>query len=160
MDTILPPATLLLVEDEENDVLFMQMALERAGISRGLHVAEDGQEAIDYLSGQGAFKDRARYPQPALVFLDLKLPRVMGMEVLKWIRERPEFDMMVVIILTSSQQRSDIHSACSLGANSYLVKPSNPLELNEMMQLVKRYWLQLNQPSATFGAVAPPVAAR
>lgn len=141
--------TILLVEDEENDIVFMKMALEKAGIAGGLQIAEDGAQAIDYLGGRGAFADRARHPLPVLVLLDLKLPRVMGMDVLKWIRERPEFDMLVVVVLTSSQQRSDIAAACSLGANSYLVKPSNPLELGEMMELVKRYWLQFNQPTAT-----------
>jgi CheY-like chemotaxis protein len=141
--------TILLVEDEENDVVFMKMALESAGIATGLQVAEDGAQAIDYLDGKGEFADRTRHPLPALVLLDLKLPRVMGMDVLKWIRDRPELEMMVVIVLTSSQHRSDIRKAYSLGANSYLVKPSNPFDLNDMMELVKRYWLQLNQPTAT-----------
>lgn len=159
-----PPAlntpTILLVEDEENDVVFMKMALENAGILQGLRVAEDGQEAIDYLSGTGGYADRTRHPLPTLVLLDLKLPRVMGMDVLQWIRERPEFDMMVVIILTSSQQRSDIEQASSLRANSYLVKPSNPLELNQLVALVKQYWLQLNQPTATLGSKAAAVVPR
>ncbi|HUR57156.1 MAG TPA: response regulator [Opitutaceae bacterium] len=144
--------TILLVEDEENDVLFMEMAFEKTGLAQSFQVAEDGQEAIDYLSGKGEFADRTRHPLPALVFLDLKLPRVMGMDVLKWIREQPEMDTMVVIVLTSSQQKSDIQLACSLGANSYLVKPSNPFQLTELVELVKRYWLQLNQPTATLAA--------
>jgi CheY-like chemotaxis protein len=153
MDTI-TTQTILLVEDEENDVLFMQMALEKAGLASALRVAEDGQEAIDYVSGQGKFADRGRFPMPALVFLDLKLPRVMGMEVLKWMREQPALSTMVVVMLTSSQQRSDIEKACALGANSYLVKPSNPLELNEIVEGVKRYWLQLNHPTVTMAATA------
>jgi CheY-like chemotaxis protein len=146
--------TILLVEDEENDVVFMEMALEKAGLARVFQVAEDGQEAIDYLSGQGAFADRKRFPLPVLVFLDLKLPRVMGMDVLMWIRAQPELDTVVVIILTSSQQRADIKMACALGANSYLVKPSNPLGLEEVVELVKRYWLKLNHPTATVAAAA------
>jgi CheY-like chemotaxis protein len=141
--------TLLLVEDEENDVVFMQMALEQAGLVESLQVAEDGAEAIAYLSGEGQFADRARFPLPVLVFLDLKLPKVMGMDVLKWIRAQPALDTTVVIMLTSSQQRSDIQMACSLGANSYLVKPSNPLDLADIVDLVKRFWLRLNQPTAT-----------
>lgn len=150
--------TILLVEDEENDVLFMKMALETAGAAGGLQVAEDGEQAIDYLSGKGEYADRTLHPLPALVFLDLKLPRVMGMDVLRWIRARPEMAMMVVIVLTSSQQRSDIAMACSLGANSYLVKPSNPLDLGAMMDLVSRYWLRLNQPTSTVaGLAASPV---
>lgn len=146
--------TILLVEDEENDVVFMEMALEKAGLLSAFQVAEDGEEAIDYLSGKGEFADRTRFPIPALVFLDLKLPRVMGMDVLKWIRDQPELDTMVVIMLTSSQQRTDIRRACSLGANSYLVKPSNPAGLGEIVDLVRRYWLQLNQPTATAPAMA------
>ncbi len=148
MDTI-TPQPILLVEDEENDVVFMEMALKKSGLSGAFQVAEDGQEAIDYLSGAREFANRARFPIPALVFLDLKLPLVMGMDVLKWIRDQPELDTMVVIILTSSEQRSDIRRACSLGANSYLVKPSNPLAMAEIVDLVKRYWLQLNLPTAT-----------
>ena len=146
--------TILLVEDDENDVLFMKMAMETAGIAAGLQVAEDGEQALDYLKGQGQYADRVAHPLPSLVLLDLKLPRVLGMEVLKWIREQPGFDMMVVIMLTSSQQRSDISKACSLGANSYLVKPPNPLHLTELVDLVKRYWLQLNQPTAISAALA------
>lgn len=146
--------TILLVEDEENDVVFMEMALEKAGLVNAFQVAEDGEEAINYLSGKGEFADRARYPLPALVFLDLKLPLIMGMDVLKWIRDQPAFDTTVVIMLTSSQQRSDIQRACALGANSYLVKPSNPGRLEEIVDLVKRYWLQLNQPTATLVAMA------
>lgn len=75
--------------------------------------------------------------------------------MLKWIRSRSEFDMTAVIVLTSSQLRADIQAACSLRANSYLVKPSNPLELGDLMDLVKRYWLQLNQPTATAAAFSP-----
>jgi len=144
-----PNQTILLVEDEENDVVFMEMALAKAGLAGGLQVAEDGAVAIDYLSGAGEFADRTRFPLPALVFLDLKLPHVMGMDVLRWIRAQPALDCMVVIILTSSQQRADIRLACTLRANSYLVKPSNPLELKELVALVKSYWLQLNHPTAT-----------
>ena len=152
--------TILLVEDEENDVVFMAMALEKAGLTHAFQVAEDGQEAIDYLSGKGEFADRARFPLPAVVLLDLKLPRIMGMDVLKWIRDQPGLDTVVVIMLTSSQQRSDIQRACALGANSYLVKPSNPAGLEEIVALVKRYWLQLNQPTATVAPVAAHAAAR
>jgi DNA-binding response OmpR family regulator len=146
--------TILLVEDDENDVAFVTRALKKAGIANGLKVAEDGQQAIDYISGKGEFADRTRYPMPALVLLDLKLPRVLGMDVLKWIRQQPELHLMLIIVLTSSQQRTDVSQACALGANSYLVKPSDPFDLTEMMELVKRYWLRLNQPTASIGVAA------
>jgi len=93
------------------------------------------------------FADRGIHPLPSLVFLDLKLPRVMGMDVLKWIRAQPAFATMVVIILTSSQLRSDITLAYQLGANSYLVKPSNPLDLSALVEAIKQYWLTFNQPT-------------
>jgi CheY-like chemotaxis protein len=149
-----PTQTILLVEDDENDIVFMKIALKKAGLMSAFQVAEDGEEAIAYLGGQGEFADRTRFPLPALVLLDLKLPRIMGMDVLKWIRDQPAMDTMVVIILSSSQLRADIQKGCSLGANSYLVKPSNPLALQEIVELVKRYWLQLNQPTATIAAAA------
>ena len=82
--------TILLVEDEVNDVFFMKHAFEEVGILNPLQVAVDGQEAMDYLGGHGAYADRERFPLPCLTLLDLKLPRVMGLEVLQWIREQPE----------------------------------------------------------------------
>jgi CheY-like chemotaxis protein len=141
-------SAILLVEDDKNDVLFMRMAMEKIGLAGRLHVVEDGQDAIDYLQGAGAFSDREVHPLPCLVLLDTKLPQVMGLDVLQWIREQPELETMVVIMLTASQQCSDIRLACQLGANSYLVKPSNPLRLPEMMEALKRYWLTFNQPTA------------
>lgn len=158
--SIFSPPALLLVEDDENDVEFMQMALAKAGLTSALEVASDGEEAIHYLSGEGKFADRTRYPLPAIVFLDLKLPLVMGLDVLEWIRARPALATTVVIVLTSSQQRSDIQRACALGANSYLVKPSNPLGLEEIVELVKRYWLRLNHPTATTAVGVAQAAAR
>lgn len=147
-------ATILLVEDDPNDVEFMTLALRKAGLAPALRHVEDGAEAISYLQGLDKFADRHRFPLPAIVFLDLKIPRVPGLEVLKWIRSQAALDMVVVIVLTASQQRSDILAASSLCANSYLVKPSNPLELEEIVSLVKRYWLNLNQPTAAFGSLS------
>ncbi|HZZ56663.1 MAG TPA: response regulator [Opitutaceae bacterium] len=149
MSPIALKSTILLVEDEPDDVFFMKLAFKRAGLIEPPHVARDGHEAIAYLNGEGDFADRSLHPLPSLVLLDLKLPRIMGMEVLKWIRARPEWDLMVVIILTSSQQAKDIREACALRANSYLLKPSNPDDLAAIADLLKRYWLTLNQPTAT-----------
>jgi len=143
--------TILQVEDDENDVFFLKLALTKNKIEAGLQVAEDGREAITYLRGDGKFADRSHYPLPDLILLDLKLPHVMGLDVLKWIRDQPSFDMTVVIVLTSSQQRSDIQEACSTGANSYLLKPTSPMELIETMRLVRDYWLTRNQPTCIPG---------
>ena len=140
-------ATILLVEDDANDVYFMKRAARKAGILDSLHVAQDGQEAMDYLRGFGEYADRQRFPLPSLVLLDLKLPRVMGFEVLKWIRQQPALKSIIVIILTSSQEQPDVDLAYRLGANSYLVKPPTPDRLTEMIARIKQYWLDLNRPA-------------
>jgi len=138
-------STILLVEDEENDVFFLKYAFKEVGILNPLHVAQDGQEAMDYLSGRGEYADRARFPLPCLTLLDLKLPRLMGLEVLKWIREQPELKSLIVIILTSSRLRPDIERAYEWGANAYVVKPSSPPELRKIATGIKQFWLTLNR---------------
>jgi CheY-like chemotaxis protein len=139
--------TILLVEDDANDVYFMKRAARKAGILDSLHVAQDGQEAMDYLEGLGEYANRERFPLPCLVLLDLKLPRVMGFEVLKWMRQQPALRSTIVIVLTSSDLRADVDLAYRLGANSYLVKPSTPDKLKETIARIKQYWLELNRPA-------------
>ena len=140
---------ILLVEDEDDDVLFMKMAMEKAGITHPLQVARDGKQAIAYLRGDGLFANRQQYPVPQLMLLDLRLPQIPGLEVLKWTREQPEFEMLPVVVFTSSSQDADVERAYRLGANSYIVKPPSPDELLEIVQAIKVYWLQINH--------APPV---
>lgn len=137
--------TILLVEDEENDIFFMRRAVKQVGCEHLLQVVEDGQQAIDYIKGIGDFANRQRFPFPSLVLLDLKVPSVMGLEVLRWIRHESDSPALIVIILTSSKLRTDIDSAYRLGANSYLVKPPTPTKLLEVAEAVKNYWLKLNQ---------------
>ena len=140
---------ILLVEDDENDVLVMKMALEKVGLTCPIRVARDGREAQDYLSGSGIFADRHEYPLPYLILLDLKLPRVMGLEVLKWVREQPEFDSIIVLILSSSSMPEDIQGAYRLHANGYLVKPYTLENLQLMTQAIKEFWFIHNQPSVS-----------
>jgi CheY-like chemotaxis protein len=137
--------TILLVDDDENDVLFTTMALEKAGASCAIHVAADGQEALDYLKGDGKFSNRNEFPMPSLVLLDLKLPRVPGLEVLKQIRRRRQYDSVVVIVLTSSRHPDDIRSAYRLRANAYLCKPSGLEKLAPVAQAIKDFWLTHNE---------------
>ena len=150
--------TILLVEDEENDVFFMRNAFKEVGILNPLQVAVDGQEAMDYLSGNGRYADRERFPLPCLTLLDLKLPRVMGLGVLKWMREQPALKTLIVIILTSSRLGPDIERAYQLGANAYLVKPSSPPELREIAMGIKQFWLELNHGPAV-GQESPELVA-
>ena len=139
--------TILLVEDDANDVYFMKRAAREAGMLDSLQVAQDGQEAMDYLGGLGEYADRERFPLPCLVLLDLKLPRVMGFEVLKWIRQQAALKTITVIVLTSSDLKPDVDQAYRLGADSYLVKPSTLDKFKETLARIKQYWLELNRPA-------------
>ena len=134
--------TLFLVEDNGDDVFFMKRAISAAGIAHPLEVAQDGQAAIDYLSGRGEFADRKRFPVPFLMFLDLKLPHKSGLEVLEWIRSQTALRTLIVLVLTSSREESDVTKAYSFGANSFLVKPPSGLQLNELVKLIRTYWLE------------------
>ena len=136
---------ILYAEDEEDDVFLMRRAFKEAAIAHRFETVSDGNQAIEYLSGTGAFSDRIKWPLPLLILLDLKMPGLSGHEVLKWIRTRPETCTIPVIVLTSSNQESDIHRAYILGANGYLVKPGTPAELLTMVQGIKNYWLTQNR---------------
>ena len=135
---------ILLVEDNEDDVFLMKRALKGARVSNLLYVVEDGQQAEDYLTGAGQYADREAYPLPAIVFLDLKLPYISGHDVLAWIRRQKGFDSLVVIVLTSSNEASDLSRCYALGANSYLVKPPTPDQLEDLAKAFKWYWLEYN----------------
>ena len=138
-------ATILLVEDDPNDVFLMKRALKGTQIVNPLQIVTNGQEALDYLSGAGKFADRVQYPIPSLVFLDLKLPYKNGFEVLQWLRSEPIFDSSLVFILTSSSEERDIEKAYKLGARSFLIKPPTPQMLLELMQSLKDYWIKHNE---------------
>ncbi len=138
-------ATLLLVEDNEDDAFFMRRALKRAGISHPLHHVTDGREAVAYLAGEGNYADRSAHPFPTVVFLDLNLPHKSGLQVLEWIRQQPQFARIVVIALTSSSERIDLERAYRLGANSYVVKPPSADQLVEIADAFKRWWLDVNR---------------
>src|ERR1041385_4370622 len=118
---------ILLVEDEENDVLFLKSAFKKAGIANPIYVAADGQAALDYLHGIGQFSDREKFPLPGLVLLDLKLPYVMGLDVLRHIRVEIGL-ASIVIVLTSSNLPEDVEEAFRCGANAYLVEPNDSEE--------------------------------
>jgi CheY-like chemotaxis protein len=135
---------LLLVEDDENDVFFLRRALQSAGAPVQLHVAPDGRQALDYLQGRNGFEDRAVHPLPTLVLLDLKVPYVSGLDVLRQIRSDPKLRRLIVVVFTSSSLDSDVVQAYEIGANSFLVKPSRLEEQKELAAMIVRYWLQTN----------------
>jgi CheY-like chemotaxis protein len=138
---------ILLVEDREDDILLIQKAFAKAGISNPVHVVRDGEEAITYLSGEG--------PLPWLVLLDLKMPRKDGFEVLKWIRNVSGLRSVVVVVLTSSERVQDVNEAYQLGANSFLIKPLEFANTVGLAELLQRYWLMHNLFPRT--TALPPV---
>ncbi|EEF58042.1 response regulator [Pedosphaera parvula] len=140
--------TILYVDDDENDVLLLKHALRCCKLSFNLQVVNDPERASAYLGGQDIYADRKLYPIPSLVLLDLKMPRMNGMEVLAWIRSQPALKHLVVIVFTASNQASEVNRAYEMGANSYLVKP---VELELLVEIVKgmtQYWMTLNEQPA------------
>ena len=127
---------ILLVEDDDNDVFFMRRALQKGGFTNPMNVANNGQEAIDYLGGAGKFSDRSRFPLPSIVFLDLKMPFLDGFEVLTWIRSQPALQKIPVVVLTSSSEDRDRQRAAALGAEGYFVKTPGVETVREMMQFL------------------------
>jgi two-component system response regulator len=136
---------ILLVEDNPDDVDLTLRAFRRAGITRPVDVATDGVEAVDYLFAQGAFAHRAGAPLPAVVLLDLKLPRLDGHEVLRRIRSDARTRLLPVVILTSSLEEADLLRGYSGGANSYVRKPVSYTEFVEAARQLGVYWLDLNR---------------
>jgi CheY-like chemotaxis protein len=135
--------TILQVEDDPNDVFFFQRAMKKAGVANPIQVVDDGQGAIDYLQGAGKFANREQFPLPCLVLLDLKLPYVMGLDVLKWIRAQPGTPP-VVVMLTASSEDEDIAAAYRLGANGFLVKPSEASKMDDIVKAIHAFWLTHN----------------
>lgn len=135
----------LLVEDDENDVFFFKRAMKTIGWEGPLQVVHDGRQAIEYLKGAGAFSSRKEFPLPVLVLLDLKLPLLSGLEVLKWIRTESEFKHMSVVMLTSSKEKVDVEQACHLGANGYVVKPAGSEDLQDLIKSIWSFWIKYNQ---------------
>jgi CheY-like chemotaxis protein len=141
------PGTVLYVEDEENDATFMKMAFVRQGMERALRLVGDGRTAIEYLSGTGVYRDRARYPLPSVVVLDLNLPQVPGFEVLKWMRNHPDFAKTPVVVFTSSTREDDRLKALELGASEFVGKPSSAMKFGEVVESLKERWLGRGQGS-------------
>ena len=136
---------ILLVEDNPSDVKLTRRALEQNQIVNKVIVAEDGREALDYLSGAGQYASRDVRDFPAVVLLDLKLPKIDGLEVLKEIRSNELTRLIPVVILTSSDQEEDLIASYKLGANSYIRKPVDFNQFAEAVRNLGMYWLLLNE---------------
>jgi CheY-like chemotaxis protein len=135
--------SILIAEDDDNDFFFLERAFKQAAIINPINRVKDGEDAVAYLSGEGAFADRSQHPMPYLMLMDLKMPRRNGFEVMSWVREQPGLKRLPIVVLTSSRQDPDINRAYELGANTYLVKPVKFEGLVEMMRALNLYWLML-----------------
>ena len=134
-------ATILLAEDDPNDAKLVGIALQRSISGIPVFLVNDGCQLISYLKGEGRYADRRTYPFPDLVLLDLKMPRMDGFEVLRWLRQQPILKRLPVIVLTNSSRECDADLAYEVGANSYVVKPTHFEDLVKTMQIVGDFWL-------------------
>ena len=135
--------TILLVDDSEDDLLLMKHACEAAHFKPAVVTITDGEAAMAYLSGEGIYSNRAKYPLPTVMLLDLNMPRVSGFEVLTWVRAVPGLKRLPIIVFSASTRTEDVERAFEIGANSYLVKPCSLAALIAMMCCL-RDWLEYN----------------
>ena len=138
-------ATILLAEDDPDDVLLTNIALRKARLANPLQVVRDGEEALMYLSGESRFADRERYPLPILLLLDLNMPKLNGFQVLEWLRKQSELSRLPVAVMTSSDDDPYVKRAYELGADSYLIKPPDAEALLALVQRLHAYWLIIQE---------------
>ena len=141
----MPRKSILIVEDNEDDVVLLRRAFNSAEINHPVHVVQDGCSATDYLEGKGHFGDREKFPFPSLILLDLKLPRKSGQEVLQCIRATAEWSEVEVTVLVASGHDNDIETALANGASGYLVKPPRAADLIDLAQSKNLQWLQFGK---------------
>ena len=136
---------ILIVDDSPKDVELAIAALSEKNLANEVDVAEDGEEALDYLYKRGKFNGR-KSVNPAVIIMDIKMPKVNGIEVLKHIRSNPEFKLIPVIMLTSSGEEKDLVESYKLGANAYVVKPVDITQFMEAIKVLGQFWAVINQP--------------
>ncbi|MFO1499788.1 MAG: response regulator [Verrucomicrobiota bacterium] len=139
-----PPPTILLAEDDVDDLLLIQRSFQKARLVNPLQVVRDGEEAIRYLAGESPFSDRNRFPVPFLLLLDLKMPKQNGFDVLSWIQTRNDLAGMKVAVLTASSDERSYCKAMKLGADSYFIKPGSLDEFVRLMLRLQGHWALLD----------------
>jgi CheY-like chemotaxis protein len=145
---------ILFIEDDENDVRLFQAALTLKGVPNPVWTVADGQEAMDYILGEGTFSDRKRYPLPEMIITDIKMPRVNGLEFLRWLRTGSPLSDVPVVVVSASDLEADIRAAYELGANGYVRKPNTFEQLQNVVSLLVEYWNVCEKPQAHVAVAA------
>jgi len=141
--------TILIAEDDPNDVMLLELAIRKNEITSPVRVVRDGEEAIEYLDGKGEYADRRKFPLPTVIITDVKMPRRSGLEVLEWVRQHPHYGIIPVLMLSGSRIEHDVVNAYKLGANTYFTKPSTLEELTDLIRLAHAYWSRSEHPPKT-----------
>ena len=136
--------TILFLEDDENDILLVRRVIKKLDLNANFRFCQDGTEGLKYLKGEGKYADREEFPLPSLIILDIKLPKVSGLEVVRWIKKQEDHKNTPVIMLSSSGQPGDILKAYEFGANSFLVKPVEFSQFIEMLETIYTFWIKYN----------------
>ena len=157
--------TILVVEDNPNDFLLLQAAFAKNGIKNPVQWMREGLAAIEYLSGEGDYENRDKFPLPNIVILDLKLPKLGGLELLDWIKSNPVLSVLPVLVMSSSNLPDDVSKAYALGASSFFIKPSTFGDLVKLTFTIREYWAQCVEPVLDAGTTrkrrsASPVCVR
>ncbi|HUR60308.1 MAG TPA: response regulator [Opitutaceae bacterium] len=139
-------ATILLVDDDKDFLLFVETAFRQNGVTSPIHKVYDGAEAIAYMMGEGEFSDRKTYAYPTFIMTDLKMPRADGFAVLQHLKGNPEWAIIPTVVLSASSDLDDIKKAYMLGASSYHVKPLNMTQLREQLDILHSYWMTCETP--------------
>lgn len=146
---------ILLADDNEDDIQLVRMALQRTGLNNPVHVCRDGEEVIAYLRGKEPYANRQEYPFPRLLILDLKMPRLGGLDVLRWVRDHPNCTVIPTLILSTSVLKSDVQEAYELGANAYLTKPGDFVTLQTLFKDLFAFWSHCELPEVASGSRKP-----
>ena len=142
---------LLIAEDDENDIVLFRRAIEKTGIPHELHFVRDGEAAKNWLQGSAQFCDRTKHPFPNLLITDLKMPKMSGIDLLRWLCEHEHCSVIPTIVFSSSEQNADIKETFRLGANSYFTKPANVDSMSRLFKLIFEYWFASEVPEPPLG---------
>src|SRR6185295_6514180 len=141
-------STILVVDDDPNDLVFIEKAFRAIGVKVPIHTINGGEEAIAYMMGKGKFSDRSLYAYPTFITTDLKMPGVDGFAVLEHLKNNPEWAVIPTVVLSASRDLDDIKKSYMLGASSYHVKPSSPADLRHQLKVLHDYWMTCEVPEA------------